>query len=206
MIIKHDFPHNWPQVVDQVSIYLQAPEPVNWIGALTCLYQLVKNYEYKKKEERAPLHDAMNLLLPMIYEILLRAIPDQSAQITEVKKIILKIYFALTQYILPMDLISRDFFINWMGLLRQIVEQDIPPEVGEGVDEEDKPSLIWWKQKKWALHILSRLFERYGSPGNVSSEYKDWSEWYLKTFSPGILASILKVRNNYARMAKNPSK
>ena len=67
MIIKHDFPHKWPQVVDQIHIQLQQPEPQSWLGALMCLYQLVKNYEYKKKEERAPLNDAMNLLLPMIY-------------------------------------------------------------------------------------------------------------------------------------------
>jgi spore maturation protein CgeB len=40
-----------------------------------------------------------------------------------------------------------------------------------------------WKEKKWALHILTRIFERYGSPGNVASEYKDFSEWFLKTFS-----------------------
>lgn len=68
MIIKHDFPHKWPQVVDHISIHLETGGD-NWLGALTCLYQLVKNYEYKKKEERAPLNDAMNLLLPMIYKI-----------------------------------------------------------------------------------------------------------------------------------------
>lgn len=157
MIIKHDFPHKWSQVVDQVSIYLQTPEPENWPGALACLYQLVKNYEYKKKEERAPLNDAMNLLLPMIHKIIAGTIPDQSAQMTEVKKAILKIFYSLTQYILPLDLISKEFFMNWMEILKSIVELDIPPEaVSEDIDDEDKPSLIWWKQKKWALHILTR--------------------------------------------------
>jgi len=59
--------------------------------------------------------------------------------------------------------------------------------------------LIWWKQKKWALHTLTRVFERYGSPGNVASEYKKWSEWYLKTFHGpnGILTSILKILDVY---------
>jgi hypothetical protein len=80
MVIKHDFPHKWPQVVDQISIYLQTPETGGWPGALTCLHQLVKNYEYKKKEDRAPLNDAMNLLLPLIYDIMLRALPDQVNQ------------------------------------------------------------------------------------------------------------------------------
>ena len=32
IIIKHDFPHKWPQVVDQVSIYLQVQEPGQWLG------------------------------------------------------------------------------------------------------------------------------------------------------------------------------
>lgn len=197
MIIKHDFPHNWPQVVDQIYNYLQT-EADNWPGALTCLYQLVKNYEYKKVEDRAPLNDAMNLLLPLIYKIIASYIPDQTAKMTEVKKAILKIYYALTQYILPLDLIPQPFFEQWMLVLKQIVELDIPAEaVPEDIDDEDKPSLIWWKQKKWALHTLTRLFDRYGSPGNVSKEYKDFSEWYLKTFSSAILASILKVLDAY---------
>ena len=32
IIIKHDFPHKWPRVVDQVNIYLQTPEPGSWLG------------------------------------------------------------------------------------------------------------------------------------------------------------------------------
>ncbi len=198
MIIKHDFPGHWPQVVDKVYVYLNTPEPVRWPGALACLYQLVKNYEYKKKEERAPLNDAMNLLLPKICEIIEGLIPDQSTEITDVKKSILKIYFALTQYVLPLDLISREFFTRWMEILRLVVEQEVPAEaVSKDVEDDEKPSLIWWKQKKWALHILTRFFERYGSPGNVSSEYKQFSEWFLKTFSQGILGSILKVLDVY---------
>lgn len=28
------------------------------------------------------------------------------------------------------------------------------------VDEDDRPELAWWKCKKWALRIITRLFER----------------------------------------------
>jgi hypothetical protein len=45
---------------------------LGWLGALLCLYQLVKNYEYKKCEERKPLSEAMNLLLPQIYQIIVQ--------------------------------------------------------------------------------------------------------------------------------------
>ena len=110
------------------SIYLQTPEPENWPGALIVLYQLVKNYEYKKKEDRTPLHEAMNLLLPQIYQIAFGSMNDKSQEITTVRKIILKIYFALTQYVLPLELINREIFTNWMELLRLVLEQDIPQE------------------------------------------------------------------------------
>lgn len=29
------------------------------------------------------------------------------------------------------------------------------------IDTDDRPELAWWKVKKWAVHILARVFERY---------------------------------------------
>lgn len=39
-----------------------------------------------------------------------------------------------------------------------------PPQETLQVDEDERPELPWWKCKKWALHILARLFERYKTP------------------------------------------
>lgn len=52
---------------------------------------------YKKAEERGPLNEAMNLLFPMIYQLILRLLPDSSEQSVLLQKQILKIFFALTQ-------------------------------------------------------------------------------------------------------------
>ena len=71
----------------------------------------------------------MNLLLPQLYLIISQSMSNQSPEIAMVKKIILKIYFALTQYVLPLDLITREVFTNWMEILRLVLEQDIPQEV-----------------------------------------------------------------------------
>ena len=71
----------------------------------------------------------MNLLLPQIYEIAIRSMNDKSQEITTVRKIILKIYFALTQYVLPLELINREVFTKWMEVLRLVLEQAIPQEV-----------------------------------------------------------------------------
>ena len=46
--------------------------------------------------------------------------------------------------------------------------------------------------------IIDILF-RYGSPGNVLNEYKDFSEWYLKTFTGGFIEVLLKVLDQYRR-------
>lgn len=41
------------------------------------------------------------------------------------------------------------------------------------------------------------MFYRYGSPGNVTKEYNEFAEWYLKTFSAGILETQLKILDQY---------
>lgn len=51
------------------------------------------------------------------------------------------------------------------------------------VDEDERPDLVWWKCKKWAMHLLHRIFDRYGSPGNVANDYKEFANYYLKTYS-----------------------
>ncbi|XP_024215607.1 importin-7 isoform X1 [Halyomorpha halys] len=199
MMVKNDFPGRWTQIVDKISIYLQTPEATGWSGALLCLYQLVKIYDrYRKQNDRGPLIDAMNLLLPLIYQLCVRLLPDESEQSVLLQKQILKIYFALIQFALPLELITRDVFSQWMELLRQISDRPVPAHTNQ-VDEDERADLPWWKCKKWALHILHRIFERYGSPGNVEKDYNQFAEWFLKTFSIGILEVLLKILDQHTR-------
>ncbi|XP_012218774.1 importin-7 [Linepithema humile] len=199
-IVKHDFPGRWTQIVDKITIYLQNPDASCWPGVLLALHQLVKNFEYKKPEERGPLHEAMNLLFPMIYQLIVRLLPDSSEQSVLLQKQILKIFFTLTQYTLPLDLISKEVFSQWMDVVRQIVDRPVPPETNNpDLDDDERVKLPWWKCKKWAMHILYRVFERYGSPKNVAKEYNEFAEWYLKTFSAGILEVLLKILDQYRR-------
>ncbi|KAL1517411.1 hypothetical protein ABEB36_001178 [Hypothenemus hampei] len=195
-MVKHDFPGRWTQIVDKISVYLSNPDPSGWHGAILSLYQLVKNFEYRKAEERVPLHEAMNLLLPQLYQLEVRLLPDPSEQSVLLQKEGLKVYFALTQYILPLDLISKEAFAQWMEICRQVVERTVPP-IALQPDEDERPDLPWWKCKKWAVHVLCRMFERYGSPGHVSKEYNDFAEWYIQTFSTGILEVLLRVLDGY---------
>lgn len=197
-IIKNDFASGRCNViVEKTSLYLES-DASNWLGALTALYQLVKNFEYKNNEDRAPLMDSLRHLLPQIYQCCVNLLPDQSDHSVLLQKQILKIFHALVQYSMPMTLLTRDLFTQWMEILRQVVERPVPPETNQ-IDIEERPELSWWKAKKWALHILARVFERYGSPGNVNKEYREFADWYIKTFSHGIIQVMLRVLEEYGK-------
>lgn len=198
-IIKCDFPGRWPEVVEKIRMFLQNGDYNSWTGAVLVLYQLVKNYEYKKADERGPLDEAMNILLPIIYDLMVNLMQhnEQTEQNVLLQKNILKIYYTLIQFCLPLDLITKDVFAKWMEICRYIIDCPVPVDI-TNLDEEERLELPWWKAKKWALHICVRTFERYGSPGKeVNKDYKKFAEWYLPTFTRVILESLLTVLNSY---------
>uniref|UniRef100_A0A673FZ50 Importin-7-like n=1 Tax=Sinocyclocheilus rhinocerous TaxID=307959 RepID=A0A673FZ50_9TELE len=195
-MIKHDYPARWTAIVDKIGFYLQSDNSGCWLGILLCLYQLVKNYEYKKPEERQPLVAAMQIFMPMLKDRFVQLLPDQSNDSALVQKQIFKILYALFQYNLPLELINRQILTEWMEILKTVVDRDVPPEALQ-VDEDERPELPWWKCKKWALHILARLFERYGSPGNTTKEYTEFAELFLKGYAVAAQQVLLKVLYQY---------
>ncbi|XP_059055104.1 importin-7 [Achroia grisella] len=197
-IIKHDFPTRWTQIVDKIHIYLQNPDPDSCMGALLCLYQLIKNYEYHLAEKKVPLIEAMNLLFPMMYNLMENLQADFSEKSVLIQKQILKCFYALIKYILPLELITKEMFTKWMEILRSVMVQPIP-ELFPQMDDDVRAELPWWKSKKWAIHILYRLFERYGSPVNTREEYSEFAEWYLTTFTGGILEVLFRVLDLYRK-------
>lgn len=187
-IIKNDYPGKWFGLVDKISMYLRQPDSRFWMGALLALYQLVKCYEYRISDERGPLDDAMNALLPLLYQRCGQLLSDPSDLSIQLQKQTLKIFFAFTQYHLPLKVMVNEIFSQWMDIFRMILER---PKVRNFDNENEEEN--WWKCKKWALHILSRIFERFGSPGNVSKEYNEFANFYITTFSSGVVQLLLKI-------------
>lgn len=196
-ILRHDFPDKWPGVINKVNGFLAENSQGTWMGALLTLYQIVKKYEFKKPEERQFLHNIMQVLLPQLYARIVALIEDSSEMSVEIQKQILKIFFALIQYVLPLELITTDFG-KWMQVFQTVASRDVPPVALEG-DEEELARLPWWKAKKWALHILCRLFERYGTPGSITKEYEEFSEYYCKHFAVSVTQILLRVLDQYRR-------
>uniref|UniRef100_A0A4W6EVS1 Importin 8 n=1 Tax=Lates calcarifer TaxID=8187 RepID=A0A4W6EVS1_LATCA len=151
-----------------------------------------ESIRYRKADEREPLLAAMQIFLPRIQQLISQLLVDATIFSVLIQKQILKIFHALVQYSLPLQLINNAVMTQWMEILRAIMDRDVPAETLE-VDEDDRPELAWWKCKKWALRIITRLFERYGSPGNVTKEYYEFADFFLKTYAVGIQQVLLKV-------------
>uniref|UniRef100_A0A8C1ZV44 Importin 8 n=1 Tax=Cyprinus carpio TaxID=7962 RepID=A0A8C1ZV44_CYPCA len=186
-IIKHDFPGRWTGVVDKINLYLQSQNSGSWYGSLLALYQLVKNYEFKKAEERDPLLAAMQIFLPRLQQLITQLLSDATFISVLIQKQILKIFHALVQVCVSVC------FICLPGYSQQVSAESLFVSETLEADEDDRPELIWWKCKKWALHIITRMFERYGSPGNVTKEYVEFADFFLKTYAVGIQQVLLKV-------------
>ncbi|XP_022089193.1 importin-7-like [Acanthaster planci] len=199
-ILRHDYPGRWDSILDTMYNFLSVDDPSTLYGALIAVHQLVKNYEYKKPDEREPLHLAMIRLLPLVQHRCVQLLPDVSDQSLLMQKQILKIVYAMIQYNLPLDLVNRDIFKfgEWMQIIQTIVSRPIPESTLQ-VDIDDRPELPCWKVKKWAIHFLSRVFERYGSPGSVIKDYVKFSDWYLKTFSATTLKVLLGILEQYSQ-------
>ncbi len=99
-------------------------------------------------------------LLMQVYAVMKQCEGNPQPQAAEIRKMVLKIFFALTQYVLPLELLSNEFFRQWMEVCNTAILAEIPPGAMDNVDSDERPELIWWKEKKWALHIVSRIFER----------------------------------------------
>lgn len=205
VIVKHDFPAKWSNLLDKISIYLSNPDPNHWQGSLLALYQLVKNYEYKTGDDRAPLGQVMKVLLPILHQRMMDVLPDESNDSLQIQRQILKIMYAFVQYHLPQDQLPRPVFLQWMEVMKQIVERPLPLSVQQ-LDLDDRPNHPGWKCKKWALHFLSRIFDRYGSPGSANKEYKDFADWFIKTFSAGIITALFTILSSHAATPTDPSK
>ena len=53
----------------------------------------------------------------------------------------------------------------------------------------------WWKVKKWAVQIMSRLFSRYGMPNYAEDEVKEFAKYFSTTVAPRFLGPVCETLN-----------
>ncbi|CAH1416756.1 unnamed protein product [Lactuca virosa] len=192
-IIHADYPEQWPSLLQWVTLNLQGQQV---FGALFVLRILSRKYEFKSDEERTPVHHVVEETFPHLLNIFSRLVQigNPSIEVADLIKLICKIYWSSIYLEIPKKLFDPNVFNAWMILFLNILERPVPLE-GQPADPDLRKSWGWWKVKKWTVHILNRLYTRFGDLKLQNPENKAFAQHFQKNYAGKILECHLNLLN-----------
>ncbi|XP_043721911.1 importin beta-like SAD2 isoform X2 [Telopea speciosissima] len=193
-IIHADYPEQWPSLLQWVKHNLQQDQQI--YGALFVLRILARKYEFKSDEERTPVHLIAEETFPHLLNIFNRLvqIPNPSLEVADLIKFICKIFWSSIYLEIPKQLLDSNVFNAWMMLFLNVLERPVPLE-GQPTDPDLRKSWGWWKLKKWTVHILNRLYTRFGDLKLHRQENKAFAQTFQKNYAGKILECHLNLLN-----------
>ncbi|KAJ4723042.1 importin beta-like SAD2 [Melia azedarach] len=192
-IIHADYPEQWPHLLDWVKHNLQDQQVY---GALFVLRILSRKYEFKSDEERTPVYRIVEETFHHLLNIFNRLVQivNPSLEVADLIKLICKIFWSSIYLEIPKQLLDPNVFNAWMILFLNILERPVPSE-GEPADPELRKSWGWWKVKKWTVHILNRLYTRFGDLKLQNPENRAFAQMFQKNYAGKILECHLNLLN-----------
>ncbi|KAL5177103.1 Importin beta-like SAD2 [Glycine soja] len=192
-VIHSDYPEQWPHLLDWVKHNLQDQQVY---GALYVLRILSRKYEFKSDEERVPVYRIVDETFPHLLNIFNRLVQivNPSLEVADLIKLICKIFWSSIYLEIPKLLFDQNIFNAWMMLFLNILERPVPSE-GQPVDPDLRKSWGWWKVKKWTVHILNRLYTRFGDLKLQNPENRAFAQMFQKHYAGKILECHLNLLN-----------
>ncbi|XP_023549155.1 importin beta-like SAD2 isoform X1 [Cucurbita pepo subsp. pepo] len=192
-IIHADYPEHWPRLLEWVKENLQAS---NVYAALFVLRILARKYEFKSDEDRTPVYRIVDETFPLLLNIFsgLVQIGNPSLEVAELIKFICKIFWSSIYMEIPKHLFDTHVFNAWMMLFLNILERPVPLE-GQPADPELRKSWGWWKVKKWTVHILNRLYTRFGDLKLKNPESRAFAQAFQKNYAGKVMECHLNLLN-----------
>jgi hypothetical protein len=215
-IVIHDFPQNWPDLIPALLTTIQqgandATQALRVHNALLALRKVCKRYEYKSKEQRGPLNEIVMQSFPLLLPLAQRlSVPEEhSLEAAMMLKQILKIFWSSTQFYLPGGdgkdpspaLSNPESMQPWLDVLQLTLVKPLP-EASTGLEPRNQPTTVeernawpWWKVKKWAVQIMSRLFSRYGIPSYAEADAKEFAKFFSQNVATQFLGPVCETLN-----------
>ncbi|RVW14197.1 Importin beta-like SAD2 [Vitis vinifera] len=162
--------------------------------------------KFKSDEERTPVHRIVEETFPHLLGIFNRLVQivNPPLEVAELIKLICKIFWS-SIYLggveepfssetqmewclemlfleIPKQLFDPNVFNSWMILFLNVLERPVPLE-GQPADPELRKSWGWWKVKKWTVHILNRLYTRFGDLKLQNPENRAFAQMFQKNFA-----------------------
>ncbi|KAG6549125.1 hypothetical protein Mapa_009351 [Marchantia paleacea] len=193
-VIHADYPEQWPVLLLAIDGNLKSQDQQRIFGALYALRILTRKYEFKDEDERAPVYSIINTTFPVLLEIFkyLLSIQNPTVEIADLIKLICKIFWSSSYLEIPKLLHDANIFTAWMACFHNLLERPVPVE-GQPTDPEQRKVWGWWKVKKWTLHIMNRLYNRFGDPKMSKPENKGFAQMFQKQFAGKFLESYMAL-------------
>ena len=206
-IVIHDFPDNWPNLIPslletiQTGVKDMANRSLQVHNALLALRKVCKRYEYKSKEQRGPLNAIVSASFPLLLPLAQELSQANQLEAAMMLKQILKIFWSSTQFYLPVEA-RPEQLQPWFDVVTQALQKKLPEAstglepLGQPVDTDARNAWPWWKVKKWAVQIMSRLFSRYGIPSYADDDQsKEFAVYFSKHVAPQFLGPVCETLN-----------
>ncbi|XP_042007159.1 importin beta-like SAD2 isoform X2 [Salvia splendens] len=192
-IIHADYPEQWPALLHWVKHNLQDQQVY---GSLFVLRILSRKYEFKSDDDRIPVNHIVEETFPNLLHIFnqLIQVANPSVEVADLIKLICKIFWSSIYLEIPKQLFDPNVFNAWMILFLNILERPVPAE-GQPEDPELRKTWGWWKVKKWTVHILNRLYTRFGDVKLQNPENKAFAQMFQKNYTGKILECHLNLLN-----------
>uniref|UniRef100_A0ACD5Z4B3 Uncharacterized protein n=1 Tax=Avena sativa TaxID=4498 RepID=A0ACD5Z4B3_AVESA len=193
-IIHADYPEHWPSLLHWVTHNLESQSQI--FGALYVLRVLTRKYEFKSEEDRIPLYHIVEETFPCLLSIFSKLVQIVSPpiEVADLIKLICKVFWSSIYLEIPKQLFDPNVFNAWMILFINLLERPVPVE-GQPIDPDIRKSWGWWKVKKWTIHILNRLYTRFGDLKLQKSESKTFAQMFQKNYAGQILGCHLRLLN-----------
>ncbi|ESR56398.1 hypothetical protein CICLE_v100187402mg, partial [Citrus x clementina] len=151
---------------------------------------------FKSDEERTPVYRIVEETFHHLLNIFNRLVQivNPSLEVADLIKLICKIFWSSIYLEIPKQLLDPNVFNAWMILFLNVLERPVPSE-GEPADPEQRKSWGWWKVKKWTVHILNRLYTRFGDLKLQNPENRAFAQMFQKNYAGKILECHLNLLN-----------
>jgi hypothetical protein len=190
-IVAHDYPKQWPSLVEQALQLLYSQNLESAYTGLLCFAKVCSSYRWTTNEERPQLDILINQHFQTLLTVADTLLKQESQEAGEMTVLVLKIYKYVTYHDLPAPLQSLQAIQDWGNIHVAVINKPLPEEVME-LQINDRKLHPWVKTKKWACANLFRLFDRYGSQSlSKKFSYDSFKSVYTENFVPQLLSLYL---------------
>jgi hypothetical protein len=150
VIVAKDFPQEWDLLPDQIKALIQSDSYSEILTGLNALKLICKVYQYSSEEDRNPFNKVIDLLFPLLEDLILKHEQENSIEASHIKCIISQILeISNTMYTLK-RYSTQDEFRYLLSFFISNLKSKLDPEMItplEDIDEMKKRG----KDPRWKI-------------------------------------------------------